>query len=160
MPCKSLLAITAAAALAAALPAVAKPAPEFLHKALEGDNSEIALGRLAETRAARPEVRDFGRTLAQDHSQARDQALGLARRLGVPPTDAMAPEARAEERKLRGLSGPRFDHEFVRYMVQDHRKDIHDFEQQSHAGGPTAELARQTLPTLHKHLEMAERLER
>ncbi|MDB5447139.1 MAG: putative outer membrane protein [Phenylobacterium sp.] len=154
--------LAAAAVVLAALaaPAAAKPAPQFLHEAMQGDNSEIALGRMAEARAARPEVRDFGRMLQQDHSQARDQVLALARRMGVRPTEAMAPEARMEERKLRRLSGPAFDREFVRYMVGDHRKDIHDFEEQSHGKGPVARLARDTLPTLHKHLDMAMRLQR
>jgi putative membrane protein len=158
---RTLIAIAAAGALAAlAAPALAKPAPEFLKTALQGDNSEIALGRLAETRAASPGVRDFGRTLEQDHSQARTQALDVAHQLKVPPTEAMAPQARHEEAKLRRLSGAAFDREFVRYMVQDHKKDIHDFEEQAKAGGPTAQLAQATLPTLHKHLDMAEKLEK
>jgi putative membrane protein len=150
----------AATALAAALPAAAKPAPVFLHKALQGDNSEMALGRLAQQRAVRPGVRDFGRMLEQDHGQARDQVIALDRRLGVRPTDEMAPEARAEERKLRHLSGPAFDREFIAYMVQDHRKDIRDFREQSRGPGPAAQLARDTLPTLQKHLDTALRLQR
>jgi putative membrane protein len=98
--------------------------------------------------------------LQQDHSQARDQAEAVARRMGVAGTREMAPEARAEERKLRRLSGPAFDREFVRYMVQDHRKDVHEFQEQSRGRGPDAQLARETLPTLRKHLAMAERLQR
>ena len=161
MSIRILPAIAAAGALAAlSAPALAKPAPQFMKTALEGDNSEVALGRLAQERAASPGVRDFGRTLEQDHSKARDQALTVARQLNVPPTDALAPPARQEEAKLRHLSGPAFDREFVRYMVKDHKKDIHDFEEQAKAGGPTAQLAQATLPTLHKHLDMAEQLEK
>jgi putative membrane protein len=158
---RPIVGLAAAAALTcAAASALAKPAPQFLHEALKGDNSEIQLGRMAQSRAARPEVRDFGRTLEQDHGQARQQALEVARQLGVRPTEEMMPEARREQQKLRHLSGAQFDREFVRYMVEDHRKDIRDFEEQSHGDGPAAQLARQTLPTLHKHLEMAERLQR
>ena len=161
MSSHSLIALAAAGALAvAAAPALAKPAPQFLKMALEGDNSEIQLGRLAQNRAASPGVRDFGRTLEQDHSQARDQAMNVARQINVPPTEAMAPAARQEKAKLRHMSGPAFDREFVRYMVHDHKKDIQDFEEQAKAGGPTAQLAQATLPTLHKHLDMAEKLEK
>jgi putative membrane protein len=156
----ALFGVTAAALAVIALPAAAKPAPQFLHEAMQGDNSEIALGRMAENRAVRPQVREFGRMLQQDHSQARDQVLALAGRMGVRPTDEMAPAARQEQRKLRRLSGPAFDREFVRYMVGDHRKDIRDFQEQSRGRGPAAQLARDTLPTLRKHLDMAMRLQR
>lgn len=153
-------ALGAAAALALlAGPALAKPAPEFLRHALEGDNSEVTLGKLAQDRGASQGVRDFGRTLEQDHSQARDQAMQVARKLGAPTTDAMLPAAKKEEAKLRGLSGAAFDREFVRYMAEDHRKDVHDFEEQAKTKGPTGELAQQQLPTLQKHLQMAESLQ-
>ena len=71
----------------------------------------------------------------------------------------MAPEARDEAAKLARLSGRAFDAEFARYMIEDHRKDIADFETEARGGGPvTRALATGTLPTLHKHLEIAERL--
>jgi putative membrane protein len=162
MHARPILAIVAAAALAGsagAAAAAAKPAPEFLKKAIQGDNSEIELGKIAQTRGASPGVRDFGRTLEQDHSQAKSQAVPVAQQLKVPVPDDVMPEAKKEADKLQHLSGPAFDHEFARYMVQDHKKDIHDFEEQARGKGPTAKLAQQTLPTLRKHLEMAERLD-
>ena len=73
-------------------------------------------------------------------------------------TDAVMPQARQERRELQNMSGPAFDREFVRYMVHDHKSDIRKFDEQAHGGGPVAEMARQTLPTLHKHLDMAKHL--
>jgi putative membrane protein len=154
---KLFLGLCAVAVLTASA-AQAKAPREFLQTALEGDNSEVALGRLAQERGASREVREFGRMLEQDHGQARDQAVAVAGRMGVRPTSAMMPEARAEAAKLRRLSGDRFDREFARYMVQDHRKDIREFEQQAQVGGPTGQLARQALPSLRRHLDMAQRL--
>ena len=62
-------------------------------------------------------------------------------------------------KKLQKLSGQAFDHEFVRYMVQDHEKDIAEFRQESQNGPtPAKDLAAQTLPTLEKHLQMAKAL--
>ncbi len=152
--------LTAVCALALAGSALAASDREFLTKAMQGDNSEMRLGAMAERRAASPEVKDFGRMLNSDHAMAGKQAMALARRLRVPTTMAMAPEAREEAKKLRGLQGRDFDAEFVRYMVEDHRKDISDFERQAKDGhGPTRGLAEQTLPTLRKHLEMAEKLQ-
>lgn len=151
--------ILAVAAALVAAPAAAAPPRQFLTKAIEGDNSEMRLGALAEQRAASPGVRDFGRSLQSDHAEARRQAVAVAQRMGVAPTERMAPEASAERRKLARLSGRAFDREFARYMVEDHRKDIRDFETQARGPEPqTAELARQTLPALRKHLDMARSL--
>lgn len=134
---------------------------DFLTKALQGDNSEMRLGHMAQERGVSPGTRQFGRALEDDHRHAREMTLPVAQAHGVAPTDEMAPEAREEADKLRGLDGRAFDREFARYMVEDHRKDISDFEKQVRRGDrATARLARETLPTLRKHLRMAERLAR
>jgi putative membrane protein len=133
----------------------------FLKKALQGDNSEMRLGRLAEQQGHAPALRAFGRTLARDHAAARQQLLPVAKAHGVPATTEMAPEARTEYAKLRRMHGWAFDQEFARYMVKDHRKDIADFEKQaSHGDRSTRRLAQRTLPTLRKHLRLAEGLAR
>jgi len=133
-------------------------AQDFLAKAIKGDNSEIMLGSMAAERGASPALRAYGQTLHDDHSHAREQAVPLAQRMGVTvPTEPM-PEAASERNKLEGLHGRAFDHEFASYMVKDHKKDIADFEREARQSGPTADLAKQTLPVLHKHLAMAERL--
>lgn len=142
--------------------AQAAPDKDFVVKAMQGDNSETRLGAIAARRGASAGVRDFGRMLRDDHSRAKPDAVLLARRLGVPPTDAMAPEARKEERRLQGLSGRRFDREFASYMVKDHRKDIEDFQREaSNGANPRARaLAAQNIPVLQKHLQTAQRLNR
>ena len=151
----------AALLLAAPLAASAASDTDFLKKAMQGDNSEMKLGKIAAERGASPGVRSFGRTLEADHAKAKQEALPVARRHGLKPTDAMAPEARKEQGKLSALSGAAFDREFARYMVEDHKKDISDFERQVRHGDPsTARLARQTLPALRKHLRMAQALAR
>lgn len=132
----------------------------FLTKAIEGDNSEITLGRVAEHKGASPEVRRFGAMLVHDHAASRVQAEKIASAFGVKPTSELQPEAKDELNKLHGLSGKAFDQEFARYMVQDHRKDIDDFNQEAQGGQPRlAAFAKKTLPTLHKHLDMAEHIQ-
>ena len=145
-------------ALASALATGASAASDqgFLRKALKGDNSEITLGQLAATGGGSPGVRRFGRMLVEDHSAAKRNALPVAAAHGVRDTGEIAPEARKEEGKLRGLHGAAFDREFAGYMIDDHRKDIADFEKQVRTGDQaTRRLARETLPALRRHLQMA-----
>jgi len=132
---------------------------DFLKTAIKGDNSEIRLGELAARNGARPAVREYGQTLVADHAKAKAEAGRLARQLAVNvPAGAML-KADAEYVKLKVLSGRSFDREFVGYMIRDHQHDIHDFAAfaRTHKG-PVGDLAQMQLPTLKKHLRLAEDL--
>ena len=57
--------------------------------------------------------------------------------------------------KLQGLSGAEFDKAYVDDMLEDHEKDVAEFEKQS-TSNPDADVkafAAKMLPTLKKHLE-------
>jgi putative membrane protein len=154
------LALAAFSALGSAAAAQPRGDRHFLEDAIKGDNSEMMLGQIASERGASPALRDYGRILHEDHITARRQVVPLARRAGVSISDQPVPEAAQERIKLGKLRGHAFDREFASYMVKDHRKDVAEFEKQARKRGPAAELARQTLPVLRKHLAMAERLAR
>jgi putative membrane protein len=156
----SAVAAMAAYALASGAAAQGDGELHFLADALKGDNSEMMLGQMAGERGSSPALRDYGRTLHDDHAKARERVAPIAQQAGVSITDEPMPEAAQERRKLERLHGQAFDREFARYMVKDHRQDISEFEKQARKRGPAADLARQTLPTLRKHLAMAQRLSR
>src|SRR5690349_8075755 len=128
---RSLLFAGSILAALALTPAYADSPREFLHRALQGDNSEIMLGRMAADRASSPAVQDFGQRLESDHRHARDEVLATGRFFGIRPDREPSPEARDEWRRLSGMGGRDFDREFVRYMIDDHRKDIADFRDQA-----------------------------
>ena len=63
--------------------------------------------------------------------------------------------------KMSKLSGTEFDRTFAREMVADHKKDVAEFKRESQKkNDPVADFAKQTLPTLQKHLDDAEKLEK
>ncbi len=156
--------IAAALVLAgAAGPAIAAQksgGASFLKEAMEGDNSETRLGSIAARRGASTGVRQFGAMLASDHRKGKAEAAAVARKMHVPVTDRMAPEAAAEQSKLGRLTGAAFDREFARYMVDDHQKDIAKFSAEASSSDqpPILALARKTLPVLRKHLATAKSL--
>ena len=139
--------------------ALAAPPRLFLMDAGKGDNSEIALGRLAEQRGASPAAKDAGRMLQRDHSASKDAAAPLLRKFRMPPPVGVKPDARAEMRRLERLSGRAFDAEFARFSVMEHQKDIAKFQAQARTGDrDTATFARSQLPVLRHHLQMAREL--
>jgi putative membrane protein len=133
---------------------------DFLTKAIQGDNSEIMLGKLAQQNGGSAGVRDYGRMLVTDHTKARNQVVALARKQNVTPTDAASDEGNQERDKLAGLHGADFDKEFVRFAIEEHQKDITEFEDEAKENhGAVSALAKQQLPVLRKHLSMAQKLQ-
>jgi len=134
---------------------------QFLTKAIEGDNSEIMLGRIAENRGDSQSIREFGKTLVDDHRAARTQAEGVAQQLGVPIPHNPVAKAMDERERLAGLRSEQFDREFARYMMKDHQQDLAEFRKEAAAHqGMVSKMAREQLPTLEKHLDMASALYR
>jgi putative membrane protein len=43
-------------------------------------------------------------------------------------------------------------------MVADHKKDVRKFDREAKKAGPLGDYASETLPTLKKHLQEAEKL--
>jgi putative membrane protein len=139
--------------------AAAKAPRDFIDDAIRGDNSEIMLGRLAERAAGTDQVKEFGRILVKDHTKAKRQAVEVAHELGVQPSSHAMMEADAEYAKLQLLSGTSFDKEFDAFMVRDHQDDVAAFRAEADSDpGPAGKLARKQLPTLNKHLQMAQSL--
>lgn len=132
----------------------------FLTDAMKGDNSEVALGNLAEQKGTAQGVKDLGKMLATDHGAHAQQLATLAGQVGVATTTDLKAEAKTEETKLNGLSGAAFDKEFVGATIEDHKKDIAAYEKEAKGTGPVATMAQQTLPTLKKHLAAAEALQK
>jgi putative membrane protein len=133
----------------------------FLTDAIKGDNGEVAIGKLAAAKGSSQGVKDFGNMLTNDHGAHKQQLAALAQQAGMAVPDEPSDEAKANLDKLSGLSGSAFDKAFIDAMVEDHQKDIAKYEAQAKSGDPqTAALANQTLPTLRKHLDTAQGLQK
>jgi hypothetical protein len=62
--------------------------------------------------------------------------------------------------ELAALSGGKFDRYFIDSMVKDHKEDIAKYEKEAHSGSAAAAAyAKEILPDLRKHLQIAERLQ-
>jgi putative membrane protein len=132
----------------------------FVHEAAAGGMLEVELGRLAAERAASAEVKAFGQRMVTDHGKANQQLMQIALSKGIALSKEL-PAARQQERdKFARLSGAEFDRMYMQHMVQDHKKDVAEFEKQAEKGTDPAlrSFAQQTLPTLREHLTLAQGL--
>ena len=98
--------------------------------------------------------------MVDDHSKANDQLKQVAQQQHIDiPTELNAKD-KATKAKLEKLSGEQFDRAYMKDMVQDHRKDVSEFERASKTAKDPAvkSFAEQTLPTLREHLKEAQKI--
>jgi putative membrane protein len=150
--------LAALLAFASASSAQEKASQKFLKEAIEGNLAEVQMGQLAQKNGNNDGVRSFGQVLEKDHSEANQKATAAASSLGVTPPTAPNSKQKAAYERMSKLSGANFDREFVKHMVEDHKKDIKDYEKASKQGDAAGTYAKEALPTLRKHLDNAQSL--
>ncbi len=133
---------------------------KFAMTAAMGGMAEVELGRLAAQKGASDEVRQFGQRMVDDHTKANEQLMQLASSKGITLPAALDPKHQAEAQRLSALSGDRFDREYVKMMVKDHKKDVGEFQKEAARGADPdfKSFAATTLPTLQGHLRMIQRI--
>jgi putative membrane protein len=136
-----------------------KASQKFITEAIQGNLAEIAVGKLAQQKGESEGVRSFGSQLVSDHTAANRKAISVAQSMGVTPPSEPTSKQKTVYDRLSKLSGDNFDREFAKAMVEDHKKDVREFEKEAQKkNDPAAGFANETLPTLRKHLEMAQSL--
>ena len=148
------------------LPAYSRPrtAPPndaaFLAMAAEADMTIAHIGQMAENRAATERVKDFAKTVVQDHTNDYWQVTELATKAGDKIPKAINGQ---NERIITGLDrskGKAFDREFLNRQSAEHERLISAFKQEAEHGSNPAikDYARKTLPTIERHLHDAQDL--
>lgn len=157
--CGVVLLGAATAAYAASLSAADQ---QFLKTAARTDMTEAHQGQMAETTANRSEVKDFAKTLEQDHTHDYSQLANLAAKSGITIPNGIDTGKIHTIQQLRHLKGENFDRAFVRDEVAAHRQALAEYKREAaHGQDPDLKAyASQMIPTLEKHLQEAEKCEK
>lgn len=127
---------------------------------------EIATGKIAQTRAASPEVKQFADHMVQDHTQADAKLTELARRKSLdlaPPIDrdplrrAARDTSQAMTQELQSLSGAAFDVNYVAPQAAKH-EFVLNLAQQAQAAATdqdVKDLLSEMQQTIRDHRRMA-----
>src|SRR5215475_14970559 len=144
----------------------------FLSKAIEMNQAELELSRMAQGKAENPGVKEYADMMVRDHTEALEKLRSAANvsEGQVPLTE----EHQQIYDKLARMTGAEFDNEYMSAMVRDHREAVQTFQHEAEnadrgatsrrqkpgteAGTSDAAIAREMLPTLQKHLSGAEQL--
>jgi putative membrane protein len=126
-------------------------------KASSGGMMEVELGRMAQEKAQNPRVKEFGAMMVKDHTQANTEMKTVAdvKSVVLPPT--LGEDHQKHVNDLREKAGADFDKAYMDMMVDDHKKDISEFEEASKLDDSDVKaFAIKTLPVLRVHLDSAQ----
>jgi putative membrane protein len=152
--------VSAVLTLACASTSPAGDAPDaevaqVLNKLHHSNQKEVKMGQEAKEKGQTDAVKEYGATLERDHTAADEKVAALARKRKIELAD---PPAGEPPHVL--APGEGFDKHFSKMMVDDHKKDIASVkaERDKTTDPELKELLTDLLPTLEKHLQIAEAL--
>ena len=138
---------------------VDKESQDFIKKAIQHNHAEVDAGKLAQEKAKNPAVKQFGAMMEKDHSEANNMAKTTAKVLDVELPESADMMHQASYLKLKLLQGETFDRSYINDMVQDHEKDIAEYEKAAGRSDVAGAYAKEMLPKLKQHLEEARKLD-
>jgi putative membrane protein len=132
----------------------------FAMMAAEGGQAEVKLSKLAADRAASPEVKQLAQRLVQDHTQANQELMAVAKEQDISLPKSLDDTHEDVVRLFSKLEGGQFDREFLSYQVMHHEKDTAAFSVQAKDGQDPAlkAFAAKQLPILQEHLQQVRQL--
>jgi putative membrane protein len=157
------LGLSAAILWATSVSAAQAPTTEnFVNTVAISDMFEIQSGQLASEKAENSDVQSFGRQMTEDHTETSEDLKELIKdeNIKVELPSKLDDEHQAKLKKLKGLSGIKFDKEYVRMQIDAHQKAVALFESYAAAGenDDLRQWASDTVPALKKHLKEAQSL--
>ncbi|HEX8188389.1 MAG TPA: DUF4142 domain-containing protein [Pyrinomonadaceae bacterium] len=133
---------------------------KFVMFAAMGGMAEVEMGRLAAQKGASEDVRQFGQRMVDDHTKANEELMRIVSPKGMTPPAMLDAKHQAAMQKMSALSGEKFDREYAKMMVGDHKKTVGEFQKEAGRGADPdlKAFAAAQLPALQEHLRMAQRL--
>ena len=135
--------------------AVAAEDAKFATDAANGGMAEVALGKLAQTKAANAQVKSFADMMVTDHTKANDELMAIAKAKNI--TLPTAPDADHQKKleDLSKLSGKDFDKAYVDAMVDGHKKtlDLMNTAAKNCKDADLKAFAAKTAPIVQTHLD-------
>lgn len=135
---------------------------EFAVDAAGGGLMEVDLGNYAATNASSQRVKEFGKSMAADHSKANEELMAAAAAKNITLPAAPPDDKQKKMNDLKQKTGTDFDRAYIDMMVSDHKEDLELFRKQAD-NGKDAELkawAAGKVPVLEHHLQMAEEIQK
>ncbi len=132
----------------------------FIRQAIRGNYTEVALGRLAGSRASNSEVKDFAERMVEDHNSMNKEWVDLAQDNDMKVTVEFGTSGQQAIDRLEKLSGTAFDQAYMSDMIREHEQDLAAFQQMANSASSSQvrQLASSGASTIREHLASAQQV--
>lgn len=131
----------------------------FVKTAAQDGMAEVGLAKLALKKSSNNDVKQFAQKMEQDHEQADDQLASIAKSKGLTLPKKLDTKHEALLKSLSAKSGAAFDGAYAEHMAKAHEQAVALFEGAAKSSDvDLATFAKQTLPTLEEHKQLADNL--
>jgi putative membrane protein len=132
----------------------------FAETADRANLTEVKLGKLAEEKGGTATVRDFGKRMVTDHTEANDKLETAASHANLTLPSQPSTAEDQTYMQLSKLSGKAFDEAYARDMLKGHEHDVAAFKKEVKDGKnqDIKNWTSQTLPVLEEHLKLARQM--
>ena len=129
----------------------------FIRQVVQGNATEVALGRLAESRADADDVEEFAERMVSDHNAMNRQWTDLARENDMKVGLDFGPTGQQTIERLEDLSGAEFDQAYMSEMIRHHEQNLAGFQRMatSARSAEVRQLAGGGASTIREHLALA-----
>jgi putative membrane protein len=145
-----------------ALAQISTPDLAFLQQAAHADLTQVQEGKIAQTNASNPAVREYAQRMIQEHQRHYEVLTGMLKQAAIPLLpDTQAPAQVQQVALLQQQTGQAFDRAYAQAQVTNQRL-ILELLQGEIQNGTDVNLkayAQQTLPIVQGNLQAAERLQ-
>lgn len=135
---------------------------DFVAKATKSGRFEVESSELAAEKTENAEVSAFARQMINDHNKANERLKELAQSADQTAASETDQDAKYKEKidKLNEAGGRDFDRQYMEMQVEAHKKAVELFRNYAQNGDDVGlkGFAKDTLPTLERHLDQAQRL--
>lgn len=97
---------------------------DFLVSTAQGATYELAVAKLALTKATRSDIKNYAHTMITDHKSLNPKLHHLAKHNGVDLPTTMTDEKQQSYDHLKSLDGKAFNTAFVKNEAQDNQNDV------------------------------------
>jgi putative membrane protein len=132
----------------------------FMKDALRRAKVEAQLGKMAASKAADPDLKDFARQTVRDNSTISRQLERIARNEGIPTGKVKGRHQNEIINRLSKLNGFGFDQAYLHYEVEKLEDDLGCYREEIEHGSSAGlkNFAADTAPKLETRMKTAKRI--
>jgi predicted outer membrane protein len=121
---------------------------QFISRAFNLSEAEIAAGQLAIQKASAPGIKEFAQRLVTEHEKLKGEVQQIAQKNGIT-IDPHASQSwwQGELQRIGNLSGRDFDRDYMKWQLQTHLALVNLYQTQASAS-PQMELSKFAITTL------------